>query len=183
MMANAGVPGDSCTVEGGGTSGIDSCIKGAMCWDTNEENIGTCIALCSGTPEAPVCEKEFFCAIANDVLNLCLPGCDPLTQDCSGDNLCIPNGENFLCVLDASGEEGQSFDPCEYGNSCDKGLTCMDPAFGMECTPQATGCCLPFCDLTGPQCPGENQDCLAWFEEGMAPPGFENVGVCGIPQG
>jgi hypothetical protein len=46
----------------------------------------------------------------------------------------------------------------------------------------AIGCCAPFCDLSSPDCPGVGQTCLPWFEPGMAQPGLENVGVCGIPQ-
>ena len=31
-------------------------------------------------------------------------------------------------------------------------------------------------------CPGATQECISWYEEGVAPPGFENVGICAIPQ-
>jgi hypothetical protein len=182
VQDDPGQPGDVCTVEGSGVSGIDTCAEGVMCWDVDETNTGVCIALCTGDEEAPICDSGFSCAIANDVLNLCLPDCDPLTQDCPSDNLCIPNGEHFICVLDASGEEGQAFDPCEFGNACDQGLYCMDTPYASECTSDASGCCLPFCDLGGDACPGAGQDCLAWYEEGMAPPGYETVGICGLPQ-
>jgi len=121
------------------------------------------------------------------VLTLCLPFCDPLLQDCPGDDLCIPNPQDnqaFLCVLDASGAGGQEFDACEYINACDKGHLCANPQLASECDAMAIGCCLPFCDLSemGASCPGANQTCLAWYDEGVAPPGYENVGVCGIPQ-
>lgn len=183
VMENAGVPGDECTTEGGGVSGIDSCAAGAMCWDVDPEtNKGVCVQLCLGTPEAPICESGQACAIANDVLNLCLPSCDPLAQDCAGDDLCLASGGGFLCVLDASGEEGQAFDPCEYGNACDAGLTCVDTVYGMECDSQAKGCCLPFCDVEEAECPGAGQSCIAVYEPDQAPPGFETVGICGIPQ-
>ena len=180
---NAGAAGDECTVEGSGVSGLDSCAKGAMCWDVDEETgKGVCVALCLGTADAPVCESGTACAIANDVLNLCLPSCDPLAQDCAGDDLCLPSGGGFLCVLDASGPEGQAFDPCEYGNACDAGLYCMDPGSAKECDAQAMGCCVPFCDTGAPVCPGAGQACLPWYEPGQAPPGYEAVGICGIPQ-
>jgi hypothetical protein len=91
-----------------------------------------------------------------------------------------PSG--FICVIDASGEEGQVFDPCEYANACDPGLICADPLSAEECDPQAPGCCLPFCDLTAPpSCPGNGQKCLPWYEVGRAPPGYENLGTCGLP--
>ncbi len=184
-----GQHGDSCTVEGGGTSGIDTCAKGVMCWEVDPETlIGTCVAQCTGTQDAPVCNiADTSCFISNDgVLNLCLPLCDPLAQDCPGTSLCIPNPKNneeFTCVLDASGEEGQTFDACEYINVCDKGLLCANPALASECNAGANGCCLPFCPLDEDpaMCPGVGQQCLPWFEVGTAPPGYENVGFCGIP--
>lgn len=183
VMENAGVPGDECSAEGGGVSGIDSCAAGSMCWDVDPEtNKGVCVALCLGTPDAPLCEQGQACAIANDVLNLCLPSCDPLAQDCAGDDLCLPSGDGFLCVLDASGEEGQAFDACEYGNACDAGLYCVDAVYGKECDANAAGCCLPFCDTTAPECPGAGQSCIAWYDAQQAPPGFETVGICGVPQ-
>jgi hypothetical protein len=178
---NPGQPGDACSVEGNGVSGVDSCAEGAMCWDVGAENTGVCVALCEGTPEAPQCESGFSCAIANTVLNLCLADCDPLTQDCPGDDLCVGNGDHFICVLDASGEEGQAFDPCEYGNACDPGLLCLDPTAATECDPAAGGCCSPFCDTSAPSCPGVGQTCQPYFEMGTAPPGYELVGVCSLP--
>ncbi|MBK9758119.1 MAG: hypothetical protein IPO88_32310 [Nannocystis sp.] len=122
------IAGDVCMTEGGGASGKDDCAKGNMCWNVNDKNEGICVALCTGTEMAPKCDPGFKCAIANEgVLNLCLPTCDPLLQDCDGADLCIANQDHFLCVLDASGDGGKQNDPCEFANSCDKGLACPDP--------------------------------------------------------
>ena len=182
VIGDPGLPGDACSVEGGGVSGIDSCDVGVMCWDVDPNTSqGVCVALCTGTAEAATCEAGFSCAIANDVLNLCLPDCDPLAQDCPGDDLCLPSDDHFICVLDAGGDEGQAFDPCEFGNVCDKGLYCFDPGYASECDANASGCCLPFCDLSAPDCPGVGQECQAWYDGGTAPPGFESVGFCGLP--
>ncbi|MBZ5715256.1 ribulose phosphate epimerase [Nannocystis pusilla] len=187
VMENAGSVGDPCTVEGSGVSGIDNCGKGLMCWDVTE-GVGVCVSLCIGSPDAPDCaEPMASCLISNDgVLTLCLPFCDPLLQDCPGDDLCIPNPQSpdaFLCVLDASGEEGQEFDACEYINACDKGFTCANPQVALECDAMAIGCCVAFCDITEADvCNGQNSECIAWYEMGQAPPGLENVGYCGIPQ-
>jgi hypothetical protein len=51
--------------------------------------------------------------------------------------------------------------------------------------PAAIGCCLPFCDTADDpaMCPGAGQECIPWYEMGTAPPGFEQVGICGIPMG
>jgi hypothetical protein len=178
------VPGDECTVEGSGVTGIDNCEKGAMCWDTDEMNIGLCVELCKGSEEAPTCSTQgFTCSVTNEgVLTLCLPGCDPLLQDCPGNDVCIPIGDGFVCVLDASGEEGQAFDPCEFANTCDPGLVCAGSASANECSPMAMGCCVPMCSISEmAPCPGAGQECTSLFEEGQAPPAFTDVGYCTIP--
>ncbi|MFY0532131.1 hypothetical protein [Nannocystis pusilla] len=89
---------------------------------------------------------------------------------------------SFLCVLDASGDEGQAFDGCEFANACDPGLSCLDPELAVECDPMSTGCCVPFCDISAPNtCPGQGQECISWYEDVPALPGLENVGVCSLP--
>lgn len=182
-----GQAGDECTTMGGAVSGLDSCGLGVMCWDVKPDTMkGTCVDMCKGSQDAPDCPSDTSCFVSNDgVLNLCLPRCDPLAQDCSNENLCIPNPNNdeeFQCVLDASGDNGKTFDPCEFINACDKGFLCAQPAFGSECDPQAIGCCLPFCATDEmAMCPGMDQECIAWYEPGAEPPGLETVGFCGIP--
>jgi hypothetical protein len=128
-------------------------------------------------------EAEFKCAVLSDgVLNLCLPACDPLVQECALDELCVPVGDAFVCSPDASGEGGQTFDPCEFANACDAGQVCfLESSAATECHPDAGGCCLPFCDLSDPNvvCPGAGLSCVPFHEEG-APPEYMNVGVCMI---
>lgn len=186
---NPSAPGSPCSVEGNGVSGLDNCEEGAMCWNVDPEtNEGVCVSMCVGSPEAPDCvDPTTACSITNDgVLTLCLPSCDPLIQNCPGDDLCVYNpadgGNTFICTLNAAGETGLVFEPCEYINACQKGLNCFNPALAMECDPQAGGCCLPFCELeTNAECPGVGQECIPYYEEGSAPPGLEKVGVCGLP--
>jgi hypothetical protein len=100
--------------------------------------------------------------------------------------VCVPspsNSDRFLCLFDDSGDEGQTFDPCELINGCDAGLLCAASILASECDQDASGCCLPFCDTTQPPaCPGAMQQCLPWFADEPPPPGLENLGVCGIPQ-
>ncbi|MCY1059489.1 hypothetical protein [Nannocystis sp. SCPEA4] len=189
VQENGGQPGDPCTVEGGGVSGIDSCAFGSMCWNVDSETSqGMCVALCTGSPGAPEClDPSTACVIINDgMLNLCLPQCDPLLQNCASSDLCLlsPSDANaFICALDASGDTGAVFDPCEFANSCGKGLVCQDPGFAAECDPQAAGCCLPYCDTTAPDCPGKDQICMPWYDPGAVPPGYENLGLCARPWG
>ncbi len=180
-----GQPGDACTAVGNGLSGLDDCAKRAMCWDVDVEGHGYCIELCSGTQEAAVCsDPGTACTIsAGGYINICIVSCDALLQDCPWDKLCVPSGEYFLCAPDASGDEGQVFDPCEFVNVCDKGLMCAPPNAASECDANAGGCCLPFCALDDPGfvCPGVGQVCVALYDEGQAPEEFENIGSCTLP--
>lgn len=176
-------PGEPCVAEGGGVSGIDDCALGAYCWEVDPEGKGTCISLCSGAPESPVCPSGSTCATTGDgVINLCLLNCHPLEDPCAGDDLCVGYNGEFVCVLDTSGDGGQVNDPCEYVNACDPGLSCIDATYAGECDGLSYGCCQPFCDTTEPNaCAGAGQECLPWYDEMTAPAGFENVGVCAVP--
>jgi hypothetical protein len=189
---NPGQVGDECTVEGSGTSGIDDCDISTMCWDVDPKtNIGTCVAMCTGDEAAPICEDpDTSCVIVNEgAIVLCLPACDPLLQDCAEGLACYPIQDAWNCAPDASGELGVYGDPCEFLNVCDPGLMCLGagavPA-GEACEGSA-GCCSEICDITDPtgdaQCTGSagGQTCQPWYEEGAAPPGYEDVGACALP--
>jgi hypothetical protein len=186
---NPGQPGDECTVEGSGTSGIDSCDLGSMCWDVDPKtNMGLCVAMCTGDEANPICDDpDTTCSIANDgAIVLCLLACDPIVQDCPEGNACYPVAEDWVCGPDASGEMGGYGDPCEFINVCDAGLMCLDASATPGCE-GAVGCCTEVCDTTDPagdaQCTGaaEGQVCTPWYEEGAAPPGYEDVGACALP--
>ena len=177
--------GSSCQITGDYTSGEDDCELGAVCWEADLVTFeGTCVALCQGSPQSATCDAGTHCTVLNDgVLNLCLPDCDPLAQDCEAGQTCIPipESDEFICVLDAGGAEGQAFDTCEFLNACDPGLLCADPELASECSPSGPGCCLPFCDVSAANtCPGVDQECLPWFAPMQAPPGKEDLGICGV---
>jgi len=177
---NPAQAGDECMVEGSGVSGIDNCDIGLMCWGVDTEtNIGTCIELCGCGPEEPTCAGGgTFCVISNEnALPICLSTCDPLVADvCPAGEGCYPLDANFLCAPDASLDEGQQDDPCEYINVCDPGLACM---FGVgDCG--AAGCCAQFCDIdTGnADCSGLTE-CIPFFPEGTEPEECHvDTGVC-----
>lgn len=187
LTDNPGQPGDACTAEGGGGSGVDDCDVGVMCWDVDPETgQGVCLALCEGSPDAPLCsDPDTSCSITNDgVLPLCLPACDPLLQDCPGGQGCYwLFDESFVCAPDVSGDLGGEGEACDGFtlNLCDPGLQCMPAEAVPGCT-SATSCCSVFCDLedVDPGCL-EGQECTALFAEGEAPPGTEFYGVCAIP--
>ena len=186
-VLGTGRPGEPCTAAGGGRDGIDDCEEGALCWNVDDMNHGVCVEQCQGSEANPVCDDEdkFNCAItASGVINLCFLDCDPLLQDCPGDDLCLIFGYEFLCLVDRSGEEGQLFDGCEFVTACDKGLICLNPAAATECDLNAGGCCLPFCDFSDPNaaCPGVGLSCVSLYEEGITPPKYKDVGICVLPE-
>ncbi len=175
---------EPCSFPGSPLAGDDNCDFGLMCWDVDDETeLGTCLAMCGDHPKAEICAQGSLCGFIDrsSGLGLCFDMCDPLAQDCPGDDLCIPSGESWICVLNASGEAGHFGDPCEYANACKPGLYCLNPEYVEGC--QAAGCCTPFCDTSeANMCPGGTQECIPWYEEGMAPPGNEDIGICGVPQ-
>jgi hypothetical protein len=178
---------EPCTVMGDAWSGLDDCGVGLLCWAPDALGQGTCIGLCDDPGDgtcvcadpgaAPSWCQE--CAVG-----VCIPGCDPLIQDCGSEGAaCYPINDGFSCAPDASGDEGQANDPCEFINTCDEGLACVDSATASAaCDPKVTGCCQPFCELPGAECPNPDQLCVPWFEAGNAPAGQEDVGICLIPK-
>ena len=178
--------GEPCTMMGDGWSGLDDCDVGMLCWDVNERGQGTCIGLCDGDINiACVCADPAAtptwcqdCAVG-----LCIPGCDPLLQDCAEGLACYPINNGFNCTPDASGGAGQANEPCEFVNVCAEGLACLDAVLASAaCDPMLTGCCQPFCEFPGAPCPNPDQECVQWFQDGQAPMGQENIGICAIPQ-
>ncbi|MCY1065542.1 hypothetical protein OV090_12250 [Nannocystis sp. RBIL2] len=181
--------GERCTVLGTSGEGLDTCPEGQFCWRNNiGKAFGTCLALCTGSPEDPTCaEPGLVCEHFHAITNLCVRHCDPLAQDCPGDDLCVPDDvgddQAFMCLDDASGAKGQTFDSCTESNTCDAGLKCGSPFMIPECKGDPEGgCCLPYCDLTADPdvCLDIGLQCLQELQ-GDVPPGLEDVGVCGRP--
>ncbi|MEZ4382629.1 MAG: hypothetical protein R3A79_14925 [Nannocystaceae bacterium] len=176
-------PGAACLAPDGAAAGDDDCDLGALCWDVDEEtDAGLCVALCAGGPDDPSCAAPgAVCVIANEgALPLCLPSCHPLEQGCSEGQVCAATEDVFACVPDVSGDGGAFAEPCAAVGGCDPGLACVAAGRVDGCV--ADGCCSPVCDTAAPNtCPGDGQECIPWYEAGQAPPGYENVGLCGIP--
>lgn len=185
LADDPGAPGDPCSVEGSGVSGIDDCDIASMCFYVDPKtNEGTCIAFCVGSENNPFCTEECAeCSLSGDgVLTLCLPTCDPIAQDCGEGQACYASSEGFTCAPDASGRSGAPGDPCEFLNVCDQGTMCASQDAIPGC--EGTGCCTPFCIV------GDDTPCAAipgtvcgpLFED--PPPGEcfpTNVGVCVSP--
>lgn len=192
--AAPGQLGDPCTVDEN-ASGEDTCDQSTVCFhvspDTNE---GVCTSLCTGSPNAPLCDDPTTACVNahDDNLPLCLEVCDPLTQSCSSsEQVCAPAADGsarFTCVLDTADGAGVYGTPCSSDVACNPGLFCGEQNTVPGCT-NPNGCCSEFCDLDASfpsgACTGiaNGQTCQPWFESGNAPPGYENVGFCGISQG
>jgi hypothetical protein len=181
--------GDACMTSGSGVTGIDDCDVGAICWNTDEMGMGTCVPMCMGSAEAPSCENpDESCLITNEgVIILCLPICDPILQDCGERQGCyLVDGVTISCGPDSSGADGAYGFPCEYDNSCDPGLFCALGDAVPACT-GGRGCCTEWCDLEAADplaaCTGraDGVECVPFFEPGTAPPDFGHVGMCVLP--
>ncbi len=178
--------GATCSVVDSGTSGEDSCAAGSMCFNVppGEVDGGACVAFCKGTPDNPTCaDPKTTCIVSNEeVLALCLPTCDPLASACKAGQVCVPNpqGSNFVCFIDASAGANQG-DPCQYSNGCSPGFICINGPYVQNCNSQA--CCTAYCDTDlANTCVGKpTVECIPYYEDGTAPPGYEDVGICGIP--
>jgi len=172
--------GEPCTVLDSGVSGFDSCDVGAMCLVSGPDTLqGECIELCGGSPSEPVCvQADAFCDISADgALNPCLVSCDPLGDDCDADQTCVSSsGGPFSCTPQGAGQYGES---CRFLNACEAGLGCFMPAPSV-CEGGGSGCCLPYCDVTAPDCP-DGLACVPFFSEDP-PEGLESLGVCFEPK-
>ncbi len=181
---NPGQPGDPCTVEGSGVSGIDDCDLGSMCWGVNPEtNEGECVGMCEGDQSNPLCPPSMECLDqSNGFIVLCLPECNPLVG-CDPGEACIPTDDAFVCtpvLAGAAAGEG-----CERFDACAPGLSCLaSETVGPACDPGIPGCCTSWCNLSAPDpaagCFDPAHECVPWWD-GDAPAGLEDVGACVIP--
>lgn len=181
-------PGEPCTADDDGLSGIDDCDGTSMCWNVDTKTgMGECFAFCQGSLSRPVCDSPCdSCTISGEgVLNICLPGCDPVAQDCDEGQGCYPVNTQFSCAPEASMGAGEVGDPCEFINACAPGNACLNSTAIPDCD-GAIGCCAPFCIVGAPDtCDAQltGTTCQAWYaEEPPEPRCFEGEpGVCALP--
>ncbi len=186
-----GQAGEPCTYAGLAEA-TDDCGPDSYCWNSAwVENlggsVGLCTPFCQGTPDEPSCPAGRTCVMDDPpegppMINMCVEGCNPIAQDCADephDEIgCYTAGEAFFCA--ASTLDIPIGEPCDYINDCVPGSMCVPGESLPSCAGE--GCCTTFCDLTirvGEQCgelPGTH--CEPLYEQGMAPFGFESVGVC-----
>ena len=177
--------GESCTVEDHAASGIDDCEAGSVCWFLDDALHGECLAQCGGSPRMPTCAEGLACVQwTNGVTTMCLPACDPLVDDCGDDGVCVPRGDGFVCWSDGSLPGATHGSDCWFISACPDGMICIGAEAHSNCA-NNIGCCSTVCDVTEAKdpCPylDPAQSCEPWFVPGMAPKGYDHVGVCTVP--
>lgn len=162
---------------------LDNCDINLICTPVSSGTI-VCVESCTGRFENPNCPYGYRCEFSGtEVHAACVPRCHPLNNVCqpAPTPLCVPEVDNpkaFNCAPDNSGVGGELYGACTGLDTCDLGLLCFESIASAHCDPQDDRCCLQYCDLNAPQCPGGGEVCLPMFEAGDEPIGLANVGVC-----
>jgi hypothetical protein len=176
-------PGEPC-VYGGDVEATDDCRADSMCWDVMDVDgqlIGECVPFCGGAIDGPICPEFYNCSISSQgSLNLCIPSCDPILQDCDEGLGCYWDGGKFLCIF--ATQDIPLGQPCGFINDCVAGSICL----ASELLPACAGpsCCAPFCALglgDGPCEAIPGSTCNPLFEPDQGPPEYADVGVCRLP--
>lgn len=176
VLGDAG-PGEPCEWSGI-EEALDSCDATSMCWDVmvvDGASVGVCRAFCQGNPEDPWCAPGHRCLIPSEgAINLCIPTCDPLIQDCGEGLGCYWYGDDFSCIFTTG--QLETGEPCGFLNDCTPGNFCATGEVVPGC--EGSACCAAFCDLEAPACAHPGTSCVPFFEEGAEPPNYAHVGVC-----
>jgi hypothetical protein len=179
-VTGSGSPGDPC-ISGGTVEGTDDCDANSHCWDVMDvdgQPIGVCTEFCTGSPDDPICAPGTSCLIANEgSITLCILTCDPLLQDCGAGLACFWANTGFNCIFTAG--DIPLGEACGFINDCVPGAVCLPADVVPDCA--GASCCGSFCSIADPECPAAGTECSDFFEEGMAIPGYEDVGVCILP--
>jgi len=170
------------------TRGVDNddCGLGLFCMakTSGSEGEGVCLAFCNAATQdcgdhgLPGAE----CIAFNDgTLPLCQDSCDPVLQDCTMPLGCYGVGDQgFVCAQPGFDEGlGNDGDACYTIQSCKPGLGCTNAEALEGC--DASRCCSPYCDLDEPDPCTAPESCVPYYDAGTAPPGYEHIGLCAIP--
>lgn len=197
-------PGEECTTQGV-TSGQDSCDVGSVCWHVDPAtNVGTCVSLCQGGRDAPVCAPDFTCVELYDEASLCLRVCDPLASECGPDRACVPDAAaaptTFVCMGTAIGLGAATGQMCREAHDCQPGNMCLsDELRGDGCDPDVRegpcdppcscapeGVCTAYCDLSAPDpvapCADPTHVCMPLADPSGLPAAYDDVGLCVLPR-
>jgi hypothetical protein len=176
--------GASCFATSDGYSGTDTCDWDTMCWNVDATtDLGTCVARCGGSEASPSCAEGLTCFGSNEgVINLCVPSCDPLEPACADGFACVQSSFDEFGCIPAGLVPSEAGSPCEDWNGCGTGLVCTTSASLPSC--EASSCCASLCDVTAADSCIDGVDdviCDRLFDQGSAPAGLDDVGVCRLP--
>jgi hypothetical protein len=169
--------------ERGDEPGVDDCGADAVCWDAGT-GTGTCLRFCNDIDDYEAAEAQcgegftcnYFKSLPGDDA-ICTPTCTPLEDNCPNTCGCTWVGSDFLCVpLSENVPTGQ---PCEFVNSCAMDHYCAEASLMPDC--EGTACCAAHCRVSEGSCEQPGTACVPFFEDGSAPPGLADVGVCVSP--
>jgi hypothetical protein len=177
------VTGDQATGEpcvyGGLMDATDDCDATGICVDRDGDTLGTCHAFCMGTADQPECPDNLLCEIAEyGTVALCVEQCHPLLQDCEQPSACYWDDTGFHCLPSGDWPTGE---PCSDVNDCPPGNMCVEASLLPSC--DGEDCCTSICEvgLEENLCLLPGTACVPFFDEGAAPDGLEQVGVCLVP--
>lgn len=183
LMAQPDAPGEACKIMSGYFyNQIDTCDAGSFCWFVDGDLVnGTCVAFCS------IVDGLYFCGdpathcspmAQEELLNLCVPKCDPLKPECPPGGLCAAGNGAFECrqLLDPAVEVYG--DPCNGLWDCSAGFVCTLDKDVAAC---AEPCCTAYCDTGAPNsCPSAPlEECVSILGEANVEWG--HVGACVVP--
>ena len=180
-VQGAGAAGEPCTWDGP-VDATDDCDADSVCSTLREVDgvwTGVCAAFCEGTMAEPECDAGSACLFANlGQIAMCFDACDPLMQDCDEGLGCAWTGDDFVCLI--SYAEDTPGEACDFINECQPGSLCLAGVAVPGCTDG--GCCAEYCALDDVDaCADPQLECTAFFAEGQAPMGQEQLGVCVAP--
>lgn len=155
-QGTSGVDTDQTCVADGNVSVLEACDDGN---EVTDDGCSSC-----DVDEGYSCDGE-----PSD----CLLVCDPLVPMCEAGEGCYPlHGPTWVCAADASGVGGGQGEACDAPDTCDPGLTCIEPTAVAGCDAERSGCCTAVCDVDAPVCPADGA-CVY-----VGPPAAADVGVC-----
>jgi hypothetical protein len=129
--------------------GAEDCVAGHTCWVVSPSPQGVCTPYCKTTAE---CGNTLPVCLLGPTYGVCLPGCDPVGQNCAGGMACIlTNGTDAFGVSHAGTSCAQAGSG-QPGDSCTSVTHC---AAGMQCIGQK---CHAICQVGGAKC-AANKTC------------------------
>lgn len=170
--------GEPCVYDGL-VEASDDCDANGICIDRDGDSLGTCHEFCMGTADQPECPDNLLCEIAKyGTVALCVEQCHPLLQDCSAPSGCYWDDTGFHCLEGGESAIGES---CSLVNDCPPGNMCVEGALLPSCDGEA--CCTSICELGLDEelCLLPGSTCVPFFDDGAAPDGLEQVGLCLVP--